>query len=397
LAKTLIPEKHYIGLAVSKQHQLPIAIITPWGKDATSVKRMKTVDSTVKTFPKSLPAITVDNQSMIGFRFTPIVRRSQYGGSDKWMIEDPRGFFVEIDSDNVAELMITGSVENGQILSSCIWARASGKNVLLCVDGDRHLEAIAAQDEELSEKTSSDILKNLGVGQVVIMNNGNESTYLGKVHRIVDQPFDPNEPANNKFVASKVAQHAFWIQSASTTWSSRITQELCFITSPKIKSVETNKTSGILSPQEGEKKINELLFDQSCYVRSTLYSDVYVAAANTIKENSWSFQVFDESNVKNPWDQEFYDRTMLIQTTSGVWGTVVKDGDGLLSSKNKKIQLFEVELLQQGIFAPVCHMKLGSKQSKPETILIDKSLISKICGINLLYTTKLGNNFTVRI
>jgi hypothetical protein len=42
-------------------------------------------------------------------------------------------------------------------------------------------------------------------------------------------------------------------------------------------------------------------------------------------------------------------------------------------------------------------MKLGSKQSKPETILIDKSLISKICGINLLYTTKLGNNFTVRI
>jgi hypothetical protein len=100
-----IPEKHYVGMVKRQTEKIPLGFITPWGNDAAALKRIATVDSWAKQGHygnKALPAMTIDNVPMNGFRMTTDIRSSSYGGVDKWRIEDPRGFELEITSHNLA-------------------------------------------------------------------------------------------------------------------------------------------------------------------------------------------------------------------------------------------------------------------------------------------------------
>ena len=140
--KITIPDEHYIGMRRYKS-DLPLAFITPNGTDKAALKRIQTVNSWSKGRGEIDPII-VNNKPLYGFKLTGHVKQSsQYGSGDKWYVEDPRGFQLEINSSNLAYLIHNSTIENGSILDSCLWARRGSNNVLLATSTELYKTAVA--------------------------------------------------------------------------------------------------------------------------------------------------------------------------------------------------------------------------------------------------------------
>ena len=387
MSKITVPAQHYVGMIFQPLRQLPLANLTPWGEDAASQKRMRTVDKWCNS--SLLPTEVIDNLPMSGFRITPQIRRGEYGSSDKWSVEDPRGFAVEITSANMAELMQAVSTENGQILSPCVWGRKSNANVLLSTDGEDYLNTFAVPEQP------PEVLnwKSIQPGFEVTLKNGLTGTYLGRVHRIIEQDWDVSQPINNKFMDTNSMQYAIHVATTSVSWSRRIVQELHFITAPNLSRYFSTKSA--LTVAEGEQRINQLLQDPSCYVRSGGNHDVRLAAANPITALSWTFEILPMSSPESadPWSSQLYDRTVLVQLLDSSWGTVVKDG-----GKDLQLQLIDFELLAQGIFTAKATSKPGSGLYKPKTTVVtNRNQVVKVCEITLCYLSRAGNLIKTKV
>lgn len=91
--------------------------------------------STVKDFmvEEYLQPRIIDNVPMEGFRVEKSV--SRYSTSNKlWRILDPRGFELEISTQNLEDLMMDCVIDHGLIMASCVWdAKGKGKIKLVKV------------------------------------------------------------------------------------------------------------------------------------------------------------------------------------------------------------------------------------------------------------------------
>jgi len=73
----------------------------------------------------------IDNVPMEGFRLEKSVTR--YSTSNKlWRVLDPRGFELEISTQNLEDLMMDRVIDHGLIMASCIWD-AKGKSKIKLV------------------------------------------------------------------------------------------------------------------------------------------------------------------------------------------------------------------------------------------------------------------------
>ena len=100
-----------------------------------------------------------------GFEVAKSVRRSGWSGSGNvvWRVADPRGFELEISSDNFARVIDCTTIENGKILGKCLWGRDGGKNILLPELSEPYQEAV-----KLTVKTNTKIsLKDVQIGDTV--------------------------------------------------------------------------------------------------------------------------------------------------------------------------------------------------------------------------------------
>lgn len=189
--KIIIPEKHYVGMITRNLEDLPLAFITPDGSDESALKRKKTVDDWVAKHgaiwdPKTqtriktqtIPTKTIDNVPMVGFRLTKAIKRGIYGSLDKWRIEDPRGFELEISSMNLATLMGDTTIEKGEILEECVWARSHGNNVLVSKNSESYKQA--TNFTSLNAKNID--IKNLFPGNQVLLKNNKTVEFLGKFY-----------------------------------------------------------------------------------------------------------------------------------------------------------------------------------------------------------------------
>jgi hypothetical protein len=79
--------------------------------------------STEEVVEEKYQPIIVDNIPQEGFRIQHVV--SRHRGNKLWRILDPRGFELEIASGTFEELVMSGVVDRGLIIGSCIWQ--SGK------------------------------------------------------------------------------------------------------------------------------------------------------------------------------------------------------------------------------------------------------------------------------
>jgi hypothetical protein len=78
-----------------------------------------------------IPSQIFDNQPLSGFKIERMVRR--YVTSNVlWRLVDPRGFEVELHSDNLDYLIEkVGFLKGGEIPTRCIWGRSGAKNWLV--------------------------------------------------------------------------------------------------------------------------------------------------------------------------------------------------------------------------------------------------------------------------
>lgn len=164
-----IPEKLYVTVQYrpdAKNDDGLLGFASPYTKDAAFQKRKKTQDDwayssgikveidedesitvtgkgqglwaktpwdagmlfTANCYPRIIPNDLVD-----GFQIAKSVRRYGWGGGGnvKWRITDPRGFDLEISSENFAKIIDCSTIINGVIQGKCCWGRTGAQNVLL--------------------------------------------------------------------------------------------------------------------------------------------------------------------------------------------------------------------------------------------------------------------------
>lgn len=224
---TTIPKQHYVTIQYRKDASTESGLLgfsSPYTKDAAFEKRRATqeswayggyghqfeidADGSITPLPtakidtmalfttKCYPQIH-DNTPTAGFEIAKSVRRSGgWGGSGNvvWRIADPRGFELEIGSENFAKVLDCTTIVNGVIQGECVWGRDSGKNVLLPVVSDVYQAAFT-----LTEKTNNKVsLKEVKVGDIVEILSSNVADddqtcqYLGKYFFVSPEQADSN-------------------------------------------------------------------------------------------------------------------------------------------------------------------------------------------------------------
>lgn len=126
----------------------------------------------------------IDNAPVEGFQIAKSVRRYGWngGGNVKWRITDPRGFDLEISSENFASVLACSTMVNGVIQGNCVWGRMGKDNVLLPEASEPYQEAVA-HTNKMNKKVS---LKDVKPGDTVELFNNNVDEkqaiceYLGK-------------------------------------------------------------------------------------------------------------------------------------------------------------------------------------------------------------------------
>lgn len=149
-------------------------------------KRKDTIDRWAKECPwkrnEDVPPDTFDNPLLEGFYIPEEVRRcgSWNGGNVVWRIVDPRGFELEISSNNLARIMNhTNILKGGKIEGKCIWGwdmKGGGKIVLLPEDSEPYREALT-HTQARKQKVG---LRDIQMGDTVQLQDGTEGIYLGK-------------------------------------------------------------------------------------------------------------------------------------------------------------------------------------------------------------------------
>jgi hypothetical protein len=289
-----IPAKHYLGM-VSRGRPIPLGFITPWGEDAAAKKRMQTVDSWSRSTTNPLPTTVIDNTPMIGFKLSGGIRRGMQGAQDRWRIEDPRGFELEISSENLSMILVDSAIERGVIQDKCVWAREKGQNLLLTVNSEEYIEAV----NSTAIVNSSASWKDVEIGYKVTLKNGVKGQYLGKMHSLSFSQYnrDWQEKNSNLFESSSSPSFIILLDKPSSDWR-RCSEELLFVSSPKLSSFEI---SDKMSEAEAEIFVNKKLSTKGCIaVKNDYEIDIVVVAKNSIKDTSLSVEALpDSEDVKS--------------------------------------------------------------------------------------------------
>ena len=111
-------------------------------------------------YPRVIP-----NDPVAGFEIAKSVRRSGWNGSGnvKWRITDPRGFDLEISSENFARVLACSTLVNGVIQGNCVWGRIGKDNVLLPEASEPYQKAT----EHTTKVNTKISLKDLNIGDKV--------------------------------------------------------------------------------------------------------------------------------------------------------------------------------------------------------------------------------------
>jgi hypothetical protein len=184
----------FVGVKPAKNGETPLAFATPYEDTAAGRKRQDTVKGWVGDTEYVYDPVTqkgsnrkftpdfrmLENVPRAGFKVTDEVKRVYYGGGNVvWRIEDPSGWEVEIQSNNLmALLQSVGVSAGGEINGECIWARDGAHNVLLPVTSQEYIDAVKAFE---SVKAPSKIpVKDRVVGRYYRLQDGTFGQYFGK-------------------------------------------------------------------------------------------------------------------------------------------------------------------------------------------------------------------------
>lgn len=144
------------------------------------------------------------NDLQEGFEISKNVRRSggwSGSGNVVWRIADPRGFELEISSENFAKILDCTTIINGVIQGKCTWGRDGSKNILLPEASAPYQEATA-----LTELIDANVtVKDIAPGDTIELLNSNITKgsyiYMGmfKVYATASEPNPDSDSESNRY------------------------------------------------------------------------------------------------------------------------------------------------------------------------------------------------------
>ena len=125
---------------------------------------------------QSAVEFTHKNELLHGFQIGDVV--SRYSTSNKlFRVRDPRGFVVEIPSENVAKMLKGCTVIKGHIQERAIWAREGSNHMLLTEGSDEYREAFS---KKLKTATSTVTPTKVSPGAILEDGHGDKYLYIGR-------------------------------------------------------------------------------------------------------------------------------------------------------------------------------------------------------------------------
>ena len=125
-----------------------------------------------------------DNVPTSGFRIAEVTQRSSewFGsGRNMWEVHDPRGFRLEITSDNLMALLENTNIINGVFSEPMVWAWSGASMALVSTNSDLY-QTTLANTARIARKVSA---RDIKPGYRIRLKNGKEGTYMGKFHSFV--------------------------------------------------------------------------------------------------------------------------------------------------------------------------------------------------------------------
>ena len=224
------PDKSYVGFRLDGETLT--GFLTPDGTDAAAAKRKETVDSWAKGYiwskvEKVIPSKVFDNKPLSGFTIEKRLNRggSWYGNQDKWKVDDPRGFQLEIAGTNLQNIIECTDISKGVIQGECIWGREGPNNVLIPVSTDLYKDAM----KNTVRKGTSVKFSEVKPGEYVIFQNGKEGFYQGRYY-IVEKQYKTNVVGN--WALSSKPHHVFM---------SKDDKFFYIATTPKVSSIDRSE------------------------------------------------------------------------------------------------------------------------------------------------------------
>ena len=253
----------------------------------------------------------VKNEPIEGFEIAKNVRRYGWSGSGNvvWRISDPRGFDLEISSDNFASIISCVDMEKGVIKGKCVWGREGAKNILLPEASEPFQEALV-RTKKVNSKVS---LKDVKIGNTVdvlstkISDEESVSIYYGKMYFLssargiteVDLGYDRTRKVENGVHSmTDVAEHY--------VFKSVKTNKFFLISSPKISTVISTAT---MTASQAEDDVNAAIAD------SDELSKFILASATKIKPDDVTMVLAPVTvDVSNwPLRDNYYSATYIAQ------------------------------------------------------------------------------------
>lgn len=257
--RTVVPEKHYVGMVKRIGDELPLGFMTPWGEDAAAKKRMATVDTWARqsnyyNTSTKVEAQIIDNTPLSGFKFTSSIRNSGYGGHDKWRIEDPRGFELEITSGNLATLMSVGMIDRGEINDQCVWGRQGANNILLSTATDEYKKAV--NNTQVFNASASWV--DVKLGDTVTLQNTITGVWLGRQYPIYSDRWGKEAALGpNEINHDTKMMHVIYVEGGASSSYQEQTDALHLISNPKLSSIQASKSP--LTRSQAELLANQYL------------------------------------------------------------------------------------------------------------------------------------------
>lgn len=252
------PKTHYVGMIGRKEDVLPLGFMTPDGTDKAAQKRKGTVDDWVANATryrqedhKIAATRVLDNVPLIGFRLTRQIKRDSGWGSGnvKWRIEDPRGFELEITSPNMARVIDSCVIDNGEILEECVWARLGAENILVPISSDLY-QAAQRNEERVAAKVKPSEVER---GDTVVLHNGNEGVYLGKFE-CFERNYRYREDHRNMFEYAWKSKPVHALLQTSKDHAGNDFEHIHTFATFK-PSYVTKREGGPLTPEEAEAEV----------------------------------------------------------------------------------------------------------------------------------------------
>lgn len=406
MATTSIPEKLYVTVQyrtdVADNDGGLLGFASPYTKDSAFEKRKSTQDTwaygygaqmeitdtdsvIIKSVPdnakwdktslfvyKCQPRI-IKNESIEGFEIAKSVRRYGWNGSGnvKWRITDPRGFDLEISSENFASVIDCVDMEKGLIKGKCTWGRDGSQNILLPESSIPYQEAIT-RTVKLNSKVS---LKDVQLGDVVdvittkVDAEDAIAIFYGKMYFLsVDHGTNDHGNFNGNFYLNKKQAESYLFKSVKSG------KYFTINSSPKIASVVTK----ISTPEDKKilaKTVNEYIKDAGPTVGDIrnviLVSDIKIVPEKVevekspvtgITEGAWpvidsyySRTYFAECNGKsyvtympNKWDRDRGEKLKLVEATMIPASHMIKQSQRYVEQRNSyyRYQVAEQDVLK---------------------------------------------------